>query len=656
MSTIGNLGAKIDLKVIRGADATITIAVTESGVAKDLTGYTASLVVKQREKSATNYLSLVPTISGAAGTVSVAVADTDTSTAVWNAAIYHLNLTAPSGTITRLMDGAFTLLYAGDGEAQTGTVTVDTANSLTLDLVSFDAANATRIQGYAVTASAADYDVLRFASSTWTPGKITGSHIDPTSAVSIATLAASGAATVVGNVRIGSASAALTPLHIGTGTNYTSDDASVLISRVMTGVGASHAHGFADDSNFGRTGGTWAYNSYDAQPKITGTTNFDHYAGFQCRPIFQSIGTIDFYRGFVSQPQVDGPTITDFRHFWARNTTLTSGAMVNQVGFYASLQTGATNNYGVYVEGPRSYFGGTNLIETSVGIGYAATATVPAELSVSKVTGSATIAPVTIQLRSVSRASDWDLTTTWGNLDWYNDDASGIVGTRARIGAYMTSVSGSATGLRIYTANNNVLAEAVKIDHLLHATFNGAVTCATTLGVTGATTLASATLSGTLYIGTSAIGTGSDLEIARTTGSATLTPIILRLRSTRNAGDWDTTNPWASLEYASDDVSGIGATVRARIGAFMAGVAGSAVQLRFFTSSASALAEALKLDESQNATFAGTIITKASDTTSAGLRLAHGAAPTSPTNGDMWTTTGGAFIRINGVTKTFTLT
>jgi hypothetical protein len=46
----------------------------------------------------------------------------------------------------------------------------------------------------------------------------------------------------------------------------------------------------------------------------------------------------------------------------------------------------------------------------------------------------------------------------------------------------------------------------------------------------------------------------------------------------------------------------------------------------------------------------------ASTTAKSSLRIAHGAAPTSPVDGDMWTTTGGVFIRINGVTKTFTTT
>lgn len=49
-------------------------------------------------------------------------------------------------------------------------------------------------------------------------------------------------------------------------------------------------------------------------------------------------------------------------------------------------------------------------------------------------------------------------------------------------------------------------------------------------------------------------------------------------------------------------------------------------------------------------TFTGLVLTVASATGGAGLRLPHGAAPTSPTNGDLWTTTSGLYARINGTT------
>lgn len=55
-------------------------------------------------------------------------------------------------------------------------------------------------------------------------------------------------------------------------------------------------------------------------------------------------------------------------------------------------------------------------------------------------------------------------------------------------------------------------------------------------------------------------------------------------------------------------------------------------------------------------TFSAPCLTLASATGSSGFRVPHGTAPTSPTNGDMWTTTAGLFVQINGVTKTATLT
>jgi len=51
------------------------------------------------------------------------------------------------------------------------------------------------------------------------------------------------------------------------------------------------------------------------------------------------------------------------------------------------------------------------------------------------------------------------------------------------------------------------------------------------------------------------------------------------------------------------------------------------------------------------ATFTGLVGTVASTTATAGLNVPHGVAPTSPVNGDIWTTTGAVFARINAGTK-----
>jgi hypothetical protein len=54
---------------------------------------------------------------------------------------------------------------------------------------------------------------------------------------------------------------------------------------------------------------------------------------------------------------------------------------------------------------------------------------------------------------------------------------------------------------------------------------------------------------------------------------------------------------------------------------------------------------------SPNATFTGTVIAPAATTSIPSIRLPHGTAPSSPTNGDLWTTTSGVFARINGVSQ-----
>jgi hypothetical protein len=52
----------------------------------------------------------------------------------------------------------------------------------------------------------------------------------------------------------------------------------------------------------------------------------------------------------------------------------------------------------------------------------------------------------------------------------------------------------------------------------------------------------------------------------------------------------------------------------------------------------------------------GKVTTIAPTTSNAGFNLPHGTAPTSPVNGDMWTTTGGVGVRINGVNQTLAST
>lgn len=51
--------------------------------------------------------------------------------------------------------------------------------------------------------------------------------------------------------------------------------------------------------------------------------------------------------------------------------------------------------------------------------------------------------------------------------------------------------------------------------------------------------------------------------------------------------------------------------------------------------------------------FTGTVITPASTTAGAGLRIPHGVAPTTAVNGDIWTTSSGLFANIDGAVKQY---
>jgi len=59
---------------------------------------------------------------------------------------------------------------------------------------------------------------------------------------------------------------------------------------------------------------------------------------------------------------------------------------------------------------------------------------------------------------------------------------------------------------------------------------------------------------------------------------------------------------------------------------------------------------AVLIDSAQTATFTGAIQAATGTTTRPSLNIPHGSAPTTPVNGDMWTTTAGLYVHINGAT------
>lgn len=84
---------------------------------------------------------------------------------------------------------------------------------------------------------------------------------------------------------------------------------------------------------------------------------------------------------------------------------------------------------------------------------------------------------------------------------------------------------------------------------------------------------------------------------------------------------------------------------------FAIGTGGTGKTLRLFTGGT--LAANARLDLTDTAITAyNQIITPATTTAAASLRLPHGTAPTSPVNGDLWTTSANVYARVNGATYT----
>jgi hypothetical protein len=213
--------------------------------------------------------------------------------------------------------------------------------------------------------------------------------------------------------------------------------------------------------------------------------------------------------------------------------------------------------------------------------------------------------------------------------------------------------------------------------------FGGAVTVASTISSTGKTTVTSGNirlsnayyLSGNLAAGTeiTMIGRRSDDKIAIDPdgygvvfggGAATFAGAVTVVGATTGTStfDYSVNNNSVQAYTIQNNSTGVSAATRFSI---VAGSSAGSIQLygsghttpnimqyaspsshKFICNGVSRL----DLDVSGNATFAGTVIAPAATASLAPLRIPHGTAPTSPTDGDMWTTTAGLYIRINGAT------
>ena len=94
----------------QGATFTMNFTVDTDGTVWNLTGYSLAMMVKESTASTTAYLDL-PTDGtvtlNSSGEVSITVTATKMGTLPAGRWYYDLELTSPSGTVTRLLEGRF---------------------------------------------------------------------------------------------------------------------------------------------------------------------------------------------------------------------------------------------------------------------------------------------------------------------------------------------------------------------------------------------------------------------------------------------------------------------------------------------------------------------------------------------------------------------
>lgn len=140
-----------------------------------------------------------------------------------------------------------------------------------------------------------------------------------------------------------------------------SPDAAYLINRTFSS-GSSNAHGYRDNTIFGRA--TYAYAAFDAAFTIGtgGSNNYDHAAGFQPRITFNSSGTLSNHYGmFEAFTLSGGGTVTNSYGGYFEDATGT-GTIGAQYGLYVTDLAKGTTNWSVYTGSANSRFGGNVLL------------------------------------------------------------------------------------------------------------------------------------------------------------------------------------------------------------------------------------------------------------------------------------------------------
>lgn len=106
------------------------------------------------------------------------------------------------------------------------------------------------------------------------------------------------------------------------------------------------------------------------------------------------------------------------------------------------------------------------------------------------------------------------------------------------------------------------------------------------------------TVTGPGRFGPATIGAASTFEISKLTGAASTDPLVLALRSTRDANDWSTSVSPIYIDFQFDDTTAPGPGSRARIGVISQFASGAAGQLGFWVGSQDDLVLAVRMTRS----------------------------------------------------------
>lgn len=155
-------------------------------------------------------------------------------------------------------------------------------------------------------------------------------------------------------------------LSFGTSTGAeTTYDAYVFVNRAVDGTGSNNGHCFGDYSVVTRSAGI-GYNSFNSQLTVSGSANYDHFAGFQQAGTFGTSGTIDDLYGLWTGPTISAGTVTNAYGVYI-SASSGAGAVTNDYGIcIATGGKGASLNYSIYCVGTAPSYHKGNL---GIGIG-----------------------------------------------------------------------------------------------------------------------------------------------------------------------------------------------------------------------------------------------------------------------------------------------